>query len=238
MEMPNHGKINCSICFNNCNVRKINKWKIKKDPGHWGSTNPRILILGFSKGATQENIYEKGIFEDVAFGGKQCRSNLTKILQAVNLLKKTETIDEKINKNEKEYAFASLIRCSVSKEMNGKYLTSGSLITQSFREIPEIISNCTNTYLAKMPCRLSIVIMLGINDSYIKECKEIIKRINPNKFKEINNVSYLQNNIIFVHLTHPSPGNGHMKNWISGIGNIGNKKRNAEKAIKEKNKKS
>ena len=232
IKFPRHGKMKCATCFGNRNTRKIKNWKIRNDPGHWGSRNPKYLILGFSKGATQQDIYDSGNFDDIAFGGKQCRSNLSKILQSVGLLSKNETVDQKIKKTEKDFAFASLVRCSVSRKFNGKYITSGSLITRSFKEIPEIISTCINKYLTKTPNRLSIIIMLGISDKYIEECRKAIKNINRNRFNEINDVAYIQNNKLFVHIAHPSPGNGHIKDWISGKSTVGKKKRLAEDAIK------
>jgi hypothetical protein len=235
MNFPKHGRLKCKKCFKNKSPQIVNNWKIENNPCHWGSSNPKYLILGFSKGATQSNRidFDNPVnFDEIAFKG--CRNNLTKVLQAVNLLSKTQSIESKINKQEKDFAFASLIRCSVSRKTKDRYLTSGSLIHRSFSEIPEIISNCTKQFLSIIPQKLMIVVMLGVSDNYIKDCKNILKAINTTRFKTINDVAYVQNNILYVHLAHPSPGNGHLHNWINGISNIGKKKELAKKEIRKR----
>ena len=72
MTLPNHGKLACHRCFNSCSEKDFKPhplWTLRNDPGAWGGTEPEVLVLGFSKGSTQANIYEHGEFEDVAFGG-------------------------------------------------------------------------------------------------------------------------------------------------------------------------
>jgi hypothetical protein len=74
--------------------------------------------------------------------------------------------------------------------------------------------------------------MLGTDSRYIAECKKLISVLDEKEFSEVNDVAYLQNGKLFVHLTHPSPGNGHIKNWFLGSGKIGEKKITAIDAIR------
>ncbi|TYC51377.1 hypothetical protein ETQ85_24440, partial [Zoogloea oleivorans] len=182
ISLPKHGRLDCSLCFNSKSscAQDLGKWKMRKDPGAWGSQAPKYMVLGFSKGATQADIYQSGSFDDVAFGGEITRGNLTKILKAVGMLRPNESVSNRIREGEKEYHFGSLIRCSLSrldeKESAKKgysvYKTSGALITKSFKEIPEIITRCTNTYLSKIPESVKVIFVLGVTDAYIKGIRD------------------------------------------------------------------
>ena len=218
MTFPKHGRIDCSICFNdNRPTKYVEDWKINNDPGAWGSHNPEVLILGFSKGSTQAEIYESGDFEDVPFAG--CRDRLTKVLKAVGILNEEEHIDEKISKNEKRIALGSLVRCSLTRKNSktGNYETSGSLINKSFKEIPEIVGNCTTEFLKELPLSIKVVVLLGVDRNYIKNCKELFKETLDRNLIAVNDVSYKVNGKLFIHLAHPSPANGHLNSWLKDV---------------------
>jgi hypothetical protein len=222
--LPKHGKIECRKCFVTGDIvfEPHPKWRLRNDPGAWGCSRPKVLVLGFSKGETQSDIYRNGSFDDVAFGGEITRRYLTKILKKVNLLRLHETVDEKIAANEDYFAFGSLVRCSAAridddelkKSGKKKYLTSGKLILKSFSEIPEIINNCTEKYLANLPSSVELVCFLGVTDQYIKKCKNIVKKLYPAGFEDIDTISYNTNQFLCVHLTHPSKGNGTKDAWL------------------------
>ena len=225
--LPCHGKIDCNKCYNNMDrVTNLNPlWKMKNDPGAWGSSKPEVLILGFSKGSTQANIYENGNFNDIAFGGPS-RSRLDQALKCVGLLQPSEHVTDMISNNNSKMAFGSLVRCSLSREdKNGKHACSGALINKSFKEIPEILNNCVSQHIAVLPEETKLIIMLGVSEAYIKNCRHLLSKIGD--IEEINAVSYKVNNKMFVHLTHPSPANGHFNAWIEG----GNKQKLAKLAI-------
>lgn len=104
---------------------------MKNDPGAWGSSKPEVLILGFSKGSTQANIYENGNFDDIAFGGPS-RSRLDQALKCVGLLQPSEHVTDMISNNNSKMAFGSLVRCSLSREeKSDKHACSGALINHS-----------------------------------------------------------------------------------------------------------
>ena len=59
-----------------------------------------------------------------------------------------------------------------------------------------------------------------------------MKSLYPNEFEEINTVAYRTENILWVHLTHPSPGNGTVKFWLNGEGKSGEKMSEAKNIIR------
>lgn len=240
--LPKHGKINCRDCFASPgkNIAKPHgDWQIINDPGAWGSDKPEYLVLGFSKGATQAGIYQKGKFEDIAFAGM--RQRLTQALQAMGVLTKAETVGEKISDPNSSIAFGSLIRCSVSRldkkalQKSGKniYACTGPLITKSFTEIPGVINTCTKKYLKDLPSTVKVVFFLGNTDSYVKSCQSLIRKLFPNSFTKINPMAVKADNRIWIHLAHPSGLNGHFKTWLSNNSGSGLKRIQALQAMKK-----
>jgi hypothetical protein len=200
----------------------MDAWKIKNDPGAWGARNPRFIVLGFSKGATQADIYADGPFDDVAFGGSQTRKNLTLILRSVGLLSPQEEVNDRIRAQESEFHFGSLVRCSLARLNEGKsrakarsvYETSGALILKSFLEVPEVIRGCTSKYLSELPSSCQAILLLGSSTAYISRVKETIRRLHPVGFRDLNDVAYEACGVRWIHLAHPSKGNGHLSAWL------------------------
>jgi hypothetical protein len=219
---PTHGRLNCSRCFKNGeSIQQIGRWQMKRDPGAWGSARPKYLVLGCSKGATQVNIYANGDFDSVAFGGECTRRNLTNILRKVGLLMPHETVDEKIRAGEKEFHFASLVRCSLSRydSKNSAYRTSGPLIIKAFSEVSSVIDNCADAFLTNLPDTLRVILVLGVDNTYIKKFRDKMRGLHPIGFRDINEVAYENERMLWVHLTHPSKGNGTLKAWLTGGAN-------------------
>ena len=223
--LPIHGRLNCSRCFKHGeSFQQIGQWQMRRDPGAWGSARPKYLVLGFSKGATQADIYANGDFDDVAFGGERTRRNLTSILRKVGLLKPDETVHEKIRATEKDFHFASLVRCSLSRydaeasEKRGRsvYVTSGRLIAKAFSEVGHVIDECADAFLTRLPDSLKAVLVLGVTDSYIKSVREKMCDLYPSNFRIINAVAYENDRLLWIHLTHPSMGNGTLNRWLTG----------------------
>lgn len=195
---------------------------MRKDPGAWGSSTPKYIVMGFSKGATQADIYANGNFNDVAFGGEQTRRNLTNILKIVGLLRGNEQISQKINVNEKSFHFGSLVRCSLSrydeKESAKRgvpvYASSGPLVTKSFTEIPEIIDRCAKMFLESIPKSVKVMIVLGVTDAYVRSFRKKMQALHPEGFRIINEMAYRNNAMLWVHVTHPSRGNGTLNAWL------------------------
>ena len=63
-----HGWLDCWHCYNeNKDPFVYNNWELHNDPGYAGSSSPRILVLGFSKGATQMRDRQTGRLRQSAF---------------------------------------------------------------------------------------------------------------------------------------------------------------------------
>jgi hypothetical protein len=194
------------------------------------------LVLGFSKGATQVDVYKRGRFDDVAFAGS--RRRLKAALVALGLLMEHEDINLRFRAEEDDFAFASLIRCSVAR-MDGKSrepVTSGLIILRAFKEAEprRLLENCSKRFLAHLPDRLRLVVMLGVQDSYISRCRVLIGSLYGKEIRNINSVAYASSQVTWVHVTHPSPGNGWFDRWLIGDPNkitVGRKREFAKEAI-------
>lgn len=222
---PEHGRIQCSRCFETeWAYQQVEQWQMRNDPTASGSRTPTILVLGFSKGATQADLFDGKDFDRIAFGGEQTRKNLTDILRAVRLLKPDEHADDKIRANETEFHFASLVRCSLArydhkasiKTGRPTYTTSGELVTKSFEEIPHIIDNCCDQFLKTLPVSVRLIVVFGVSDGYFRKFRQQMKKLHPNGFQDINRVAYRNDLFVWVHLTHPSRGNGTRTAWLYG----------------------
>jgi hypothetical protein len=240
--LPSHGKLECRACFQSTASDAMSPhpdWRIINDPGAWGSTSPEVLVLGFSKGATQAGIYQSGKFEDIAFAGM--RPRLSQVLQAMKLLPLNETADQRISDPNSNISFGSLIRCSVSRrdvKASAKmgrevFACTGPLISKSFSEIPDVIRTCTTRYLRDLPSSLRLVVFLGNTDSYVKRCQELVQSLYPDTFSRVNQMAVKADGRIWVHLAHPSGLNGHFNDWLDTDLGPGLKRVQAEHAIAE-----
>ena len=54
----------------------------------------------------------------------------------------------------------------------------------------------------------------GTDDAYIEGCKELIKNLHNETFREINPVSYKAGGVYWVHISHPSTENGWHNKWV------------------------
>jgi len=241
--LPKHGKIECRSCFADSSAvcEPHPDWRMVNDPGAWGSERPRYLVLGFSKGATQAGIYRNGRFEEIAFAGMRAR--LTSALQAMNVLDDSDTVDRLIADPSGEFAFGSLVRCSVSRlddkasRKKGKpvYGCTGPLVTRSFREIPGVIDRCASRFLRHLPDSVQCVFFLGNSDSYVKYCQALVKRLFPEGFMRINPMGVIADDRGWIHLAHPSGLNGHFNSWLEDETGSGEKRRLALDALKQIN---
>lgn len=218
-KLPDHGPIKCRKCHvSDTPCQTIDNWNICNDPGAWGSSTPKILVLGFSKGFTQANAYTKNQFDSVAFSGM--RPRLKYALQKLGLIDESQNIDSLLHATENDFAFGSLVRCSLSRlnEKNGKWEATGPLIKKAFKEEPAQtwVKTCMHHYLSNLPSRTKIVILLGNDTGYINLVKSEVRRLHPNHYHDINEVSCLANGRKWVHIAHPSGLNGHFTTWLDG----------------------
>jgi hypothetical protein len=227
--LPEHGKMSCRACFSSTHcVEQFENWELLNNPGHWGSRNPEILVLGFSKGLNQAKSFADDDFDDVAFKG--FRPRLTQVLTTLGLISESENIDEKLRASETRFAFASLVRCTLS--LNSK--TSGKLIGKMFRGSPiSPAVECTSRFLSELPDHLRLVVMLSTDNIYIEGCKKQISSLHSSSFEVINEVCYRTGRVTWVHAAHPSHTNGWHGRWLDAPVSTtsGNKREKAKQGI-------
>ncbi|PHY93235.1 hypothetical protein CSR02_12585 [Acetobacter pomorum] len=160
-----------------------------------------------------------GKFEDVPF--KKARGRLRSILCRIGLLDQAETdeeFDKRFEATERDFAFGSLVRCSLSRmnSKTGRYECTGQVMTKAFSEpVSTVVRCCARTYLSTLPAKLQVIILLGTAAGYIKDCKKLIRSIHPRSFVEVNDVAYWAAGVKWVHVTHPSGMNGYYGKWMS-----------------------
>lgn len=232
-----HGRMACDRCWKNeaTNVQEAGPFRLVRDPGHWGSSNPSTLVLGVSKGNTQTNAFATSHFDTVAFMG--IRARLLQVLQTVGLLQ-NETVagfERRFSKDELEYAFASVIRCSLTGMDRKKRIHTADSpnVIPAFKADSEgyrFTSACVDQHIGRLPNTTQRVVLLGNTDAYIKHLRGAIGR-SRGRLQEVNDVAYRAGDVLFVHVSHPSRGNGYFGAFIRGEGTPGEKMRMARAAL-------
>jgi hypothetical protein len=221
--LPAHGRIACSACFRENaewghSTREGDGWLLENNPCAWGSRDPKVLMLGFSKGTRQcANLLTRN-HDDIPFSG--FRPKLTQAMKLLGLLAPGDNIDAHIRPDELDWAFGSIVRCSVAKKNSelGKYEKSGDVIGSSARRSDgeDWIGKCTAQFLRELPPRLETVIMLSNDDRYVQACFDRIKRLRP-ATRRINDIAYGDERVRWVHIVHfGGTGFNHMNSWMEG----------------------
>lgn len=230
--LPPHGRIACSACFADGALwgrssRAEDGWLIENNPLAWGSRNPRIMLLGFSKGTRQCADLLSRPIESIPFAG--FRPRLTQAMQVLGLLAADDSIDAHIRANESDWAFGSVVRCSVAKfdTVSERYLKSGDVIASSAHRQSgqDWIGQCTKRFLGTLPSRLHTVILLSNDDAYVEACFGRIRAMHP-RTRRINQIAYGDGRVIWVHIVHlGGTGFNHMASWLEGKPNKQGRKR-------------
>ena len=211
-----HGPIDCRQCFpsSDSSTLVLGDWRLNNNPGYYGSANPEVLILGFSKGATQNKAQASEDFDSIAFAGM--RDRLQAVLEVLHLMPGNCSLNDMLMGREERFGFASLVRCSLYKMVKGKATTSGPVVTSAFKqkEALNIIESCARTYLRDLPSSLRLTLLLGTNKTYMRNVKAIFSGMYDS-FEDINEVAFYAGNVLWVFVAHPSPANGHFRAWLS-----------------------
>jgi len=226
----------CRRCWkSNEKTQCVGDFKLVHDPGHWGSRTPTTLVLGISKGNTQSNAYAHGPFDDVGFKG--VRHRILEVFHSVGLLpyENPKQFERRFGESETDFAFASVVRCSLTgmDRKKGFHTAESPNVTPAFHpksEGYEWVENCVDQHLVNLPAVTSRVLLLGNSDGYISGLKSIIIK-KRGAIDPINDVAYLSKGVKFVHLTHPSRGNGHFGSFVRGEGTSGRKRDLAKAAL-------
>lgn len=232
-----HGPIGCRRCWSpDSEVQERGDFRLVHDPGHWGASDPTTLILGISKGNTQSHAFAKEPFEQVAFKG--IRSRILEILRSVNLLADESPLqfERRFGSDESDFAFASVVRCLLTgmNRKKGVHTAESPCVLPAFRSGSEafsFVANCVDQHLTNLSLRTKLVLLLGNTGSYISALREIIS-IKRGRVVPINAVGYWAADVKFVHLAHPSRGNGHFGAFVRGEGTPGQKRDLAAAALR------
>lgn len=233
MDSFSHGWQPCRAChLANTEVTHAGEWQMRANPGYWGSSNPRVLVLGFSKGANQIAAASSGAFDGVAFAG--ARPRLKQVLDALGIDLGGQSIDAVLRADGEGIGAASLVRCGLSKMVDGKLKTSGALMTGALKmpAVRGFMAKCIDTHLTALPASVETVVLLGTDNGYVKGVKELM-RAQFSDFQEVNEMAFKADGRKWVFGAHPSPANGTFKNWVEDDAGTtsGRKRRLAQRAL-------
>lgn len=221
-----HGPQQCRACFNGIEETLVlGDWRLQNNPGYYGSADPEIIVLGFSKGANQNKVALQGDFDKVAFA--KARHRLKAVFETLYIMPTDRDIDSLMTAKENKFGVASLVRCSFCKIKNGICKTSGDVIPSAFTNSSTlaIVQRCASKFLGKLPNRVKLVVLLGTSDSYITKTKLIFSKLYDD-FSSINSCAFRAGGALWIYAAHPSPGNGHFDSWVSaGLDNSSGQKR-------------
>jgi hypothetical protein len=221
--LPAHGPIACRKCWPTDHpgtefTTSDHRIRIVNDPGAWGSQSPSILVLGISKGFTQAREFASGEFDSVPF--KNCRARLRDVLAAVGLMNRDADIDSRMTSLETDYAWGSVVRCSLSgrKTSEDKFSAGTPDVLPAFDhyEAAPFLRGCMREHLMNLPARTRTIVLLGNDDRYIETIARELQRMYGDQYSRLNAVAHKTDDRAWVHVAHPSPGNGHFRAFVDG----------------------
>ena len=211
--LPKHGLVECRRCWQSLGthteyVSKDSKFKLVNDPAAWGSREPRILVLGMTKGNTQSNAISacisQGDFDKVAYAN--FRDRLTAVLHIVGLAENTVSVDSLITSKETYFGWGSVIRCSLTgwDADHNQFSGESGRVLPAFNhlEMKTVVRNCFSEFLSALPERTKLVVLLGNSDSSLKKMRRIVEEFYPTESRaepEYERVSYSAGGKRWVH---------------------------------------
>lgn len=233
--LPEHGRIDCRLCWQGRGEEKEfvsddKRFKLVNDPAAWGSATPRILVLGMTKGNTQSDAMNHGDFDAVAF--KNMRPNLLKVLQSVGLARDEHSVDRLIKPEEREFGWGSVVRCSLTgwdEEKDDFSAESGKVLPAlKDRQMRPVFETCTARFLSDLPESVRLVVFLGNADGYMKIVQQRIRQLYPRDFIKpdgYGDIAYQAGGKWWVHVGHPSKGNGYLNRFLTASAEAGQGKK-------------
>ena len=239
--LPFHGPIGCRRCWGNSGANVLTtgdgRFRVVNDPGAWGSSRPKILVLGISKGFTQVDAFAAGNFDEVPF--KDCRDRLNQSLSAIGILTPGQSVDPLMKSDETTFGWGSLVRCSLSgwNKKQKKFMAGTPEVLPGFRhpEIQRFVQGCMKQYLSVLPQETKLVVLLGNDNKYIDSVAKELDRVYGPRYCRMPPVAHMTDRVLWVHTGHPSRGNGHLTEFLKGDGTTGQsrKREKAAEAIRK-----
>lgn len=234
--LPSHGRIDCKACWVSCSadVRTFGggRFQLERNPGAWGGRNPRVLVLGQTKGHSQADlmrvsVYGAAFFNRCAFAG--LREELQRVMIAVGLVSSEMDFDALFTEQEADFHFGSLIRCTLTawndeQDRWGKkkgWTSDSSKVAKAFdtAEGVQVLNTCTSRFLSSLPDRLRLVVLLGNSDGHIKRVQKAIGRIYTDLLPhpEAQDIAFTAGGRTWVHLLHPANRRDSNRDaWLAG----------------------
>ena len=156
-----------------------------------------------------------------------------------------ETVEQKIRPTEVDWAFGSVVRCSLGTvDEHGKVHKTQKVVgpLAAMGEGHSWIEKCVSTYYRKLPSRLEKVVLLSNDDAYVAACRRAFSKTESGiAALPGNTVAYGNERVTFVHVVHPAALRGrideprkgnHVANWFAGgEDSQGRKQRDALRAL-------
>lgn len=217
--LPTHGRVSCTLCH----VAQTEfdlvgagtpEWRIRANPLSWGSVEPEVVVLGFSKGPTQAGDLARTPHDAVAFKGQRVwvgriLARLGLIAPVADTAAMTRIVDALIADRRGRFAFGSLVRCTVERFDKGKWVGTGGDMLSGFVSNDfgrQVAGNCAKRHLGVLPASTRLVVMMGTGSkgNYIDEAERLIRaaRGAPPSWRRINAVAYGDDRTTFVHTVH------------------------------------
>lgn len=210
---PKHGPLDCTLCFERGRrTVTANGWTLVNDPSYFGSSDPRILVLGQSKGRNQSRVDANVDFDSVAFAGMRRRLGL--VLTSIGVPVCLDDMDRHFRATEPDLAFASLLRCALT---DARGMSSGSPIVEAMRDerADFWIRSCIARWLSAVNPRLRLVVLLGRAKPYVDRVLTRLSRQFETSFQRTHSHAAEANGVVWVFCQHPSTAAGnHFKAWI------------------------
>jgi len=232
--LPVHGRIDCPICFQERPVifdetkRSQDGWRITANPMAWGSSEPEIIVLGFSKGPTQAGALNKVEHDEIAYKGR--RTNVGKILAHVGLLPDVAPeqlhaeVDRLISSQNGRFHFSSFIRCTVERLdlKSGEWKGTNGGMLDGFMKSSlgnYVVNQCATRFLGALPSSTKLVVMFGTGSNlmYVEAALSALKIARPGSWSRLNDIAYSDGTITVVHVEHFASQGSLIPDWL-GIG--------------------